>query len=269
MLLQFITMSIFSDNIRFLRGKREKTQQELANTLKLTRSRYVSYEDGRSEPPIEILIKISKFFNLSIDLLVSVDIRKYPLEDILKLPDNRIVLPVIVDQLGNNSIEIVPQKASMGYLSGYSDPEYIESLQRISLPFLTNGKYRAFPAQGDSMPPFKDGSYIIGKYVENIDDLKPNKSYVFVTLNDGISYKRFISGNKKSITVAANNSFYQPYDIPLGEVVEIWQYASGIFPEDFDSTNFENYNLKDMFSELRNTITELENKVFIIKNQTM
>ena len=269
MLLQFVTMSIFSDNIRFLRGKKEKTQQELADTLKLTRSRYVSYEDGRSEPPIEILIKISKFFNLSIDLLVSVDIRKYPLEDILKLPDNRIVLPVIVDQLGNNSIEIVPQKASMGYLSGYSDPEYIESLQRISLPFLTNGKYRAFPAQGDSMPPFKDGSYIIGKYVENIDDLKPNKSYVFVTLNDGISYKRFISGNKKSITVAADNSFYKPYDIPLGEVVEIWQYASGIFPEDFDSTNFENYSLKDMFSELRNTITELENKVFIIKNQTM
>ncbi len=268
-MLQFVTMSIFSDNIRFLRGKKEKTQQELADTLKLTRSRYVSYEDGRSEPPIEILIKISKFFNLSIDLLVSVDIRKYPLEDILKLPDNRIVLPVIVDQLGNNSIEIVPQKASMGYLSGYSDPEYIESLQRISLPFLTNGKYRAFPAQGDSMPPFKDGSYIIGKYVENIDDLKPNKSYVFVTLNDGISYKRFISGNKKSITVAADNSFYKPYDIPLGEVVEIWQYASGIFPEDFDSTNFENYSLKDMFSELRNTITELENKVFIIKNQTM
>ncbi|PWW29773.1 DNA-binding XRE family transcriptional regulator [Chryseobacterium sp. AG844] len=269
MLLQFVTMSIFSDNIRFLRGKKEKTQQELADTLKLTRSRYVSYEDGRSEPPIEILIKISKFFNLSIDLLVSVDIRKYPLEDILKLPDNRIVLPVVVDQLGNNSIEIVPQKASMGYLSGYSDPEYIESLQRISLPFLTNGKYRAFPAQGDSMPPFKDGSYIIGKYVENIDDLKPNKSYVFVTLNDGISYKRLKTKKKKSITVVSDNAFYKPYDIPLGEIIEIWQYASGIFPEDFDSTSFENYNFKDIFSELKNNITELENKVLAIKDQTM
>ncbi|WP_175620251.1 XRE family transcriptional regulator [Chryseobacterium schmidteae] len=254
-------MSIFSDNIRFLRTQKNLSQQELADQILMSRVRYSKYEDGRSEAPYELLIRISKYFNLSIDLLLTVDIRKYPLEDVLKLPDNRIVLPVVVDQLGNNSIEIVPQKASMGYLSGYSDPEYIENLQRITLPFLTGGKYRAFPAQGDSMPPFKDGSYIIGKYVESIDDLKLNKSYVFVTLNDGISYKRFISRNNKSITVAADNSFYKPYDIPLGEVVEVWQYASGIFPEDFEPDRVENYNLKEMFLEIRKDIQGLDEKI--------
>ncbi len=261
MLLQIITMSVFSDNIRFLRAKKEITQQDLADTLIITRSRYVSYEDGRSEPPIEVLVKISKFFNISIDMMVSVDIRKYPLEQMLNLPDNRILLPIVIDEAGNNSIEIVPQKASMGYLSGYSDPEYIESLQRISLPFLTNGKYRAFPAQGDSMPPFKDGSYIIGKYVEDIEDLKKNKSYIFVTLNDGISYKRFKSINKKSIEVAADNSFYKPYEIPLGEIVEIWQYASGIFPEDFEPDNLDHYNLQEMFLEIRKDIQLLDDKI--------
>jgi len=258
-------MSIFSENIRFLRAQKNISQQELADKILLSRVRYSKYEDGRSEAPYELLIRISKYFNVSIDLLLTVDIRKYPLEDILKLPDNRIVLPVIVDKLGNNSIEIVPQKASMGYLSGYSDPEYIESLQRISLPFLVNGKYRAFPAQGDSMPPFKDGSYIIGKYVEDINDLKTGKSYVFVTLNDGISYKRFKAKKGKSVTVAADNSFYKPYDIPLGEIVEVWQYASGIFPEDFEPDHYENYNIKDMFMELRRDIRDLDDKVSGIK----
>ncbi len=254
-------MSVFSDNIRFLRTQKSLSQQELADKISMSRVRYSKYEDGRSEAPYEVLIRISKYFNLSIDLLLTVDIRKYPLEDILKLPDNRIVLPVVVDTLGNNSIEIVPQKASMGYLSGYSDPEYIESLQRISLPFLVNGKYRAFPAKGDSMPPFKDGSYIIGKYVENTEDLKPDKSYVFVTLNDGITYKRFKAKKKKSVTVAADNSFYRPYDIPLGEIVEIWQYASGIFPEDFEPDILENHSIKDMFLELRKDISRLENTI--------
>ena len=253
-------MSIFSDNIKVLRGKRETTQQELADSLMITRSRYVSYEDGRSEPPYDVLIKISKYFNISIDLLLTVDIRKYPLDDVMNLADNRIVLPVVVDKIGNNSIEIIPQKASMGYLSGYSDPEYIESLQRISLPFLTNGKYRAFPAQGDSMPPFKDGSYVIGKYTESVNDLKSGKSYVFVTLNNGISYKRFKSKNENSITVAADNTFYQPYEIPLAEIVEIWQYASGIFPEDFEHDSFE-YNVKDMFLEIRKDIRDLNKKI--------
>jgi transcriptional regulator with XRE-family HTH domain len=254
-------MSIFSDNIRFLRAKRKATQQETADAVLLSRVRYSKYEDGRSEPPYEVLIRISKYFNLSIDLLLTVDIRKYPLEDILHLPDNRIVLPVVIDREGNNYIEIVTQKASMGYLSGYSDPEYIESLQQISLPFLTNGKYRAFPTLGDSMPPFKDGSYIIGKYVENIEDLKPNKSYIFVTLNDGISYKRFKQRKKRAVTVVADNSFYKPYDIPLGEIVEIWQYASGIFPEDFEPDHYENYNLQDMFLEIRKEIRNLNDKI--------
>lgn len=246
-----------------MRGKRGLSQHAFANDiLIISRDRYSKYESGRSEAPYEVLIKISKYFNISIDLLLTVDIRKYPLEDILKLPDNRIVLPVVVDQLGNNSIEIVPQKASMGYLSGYSDPEYIENLQRITLPFLTNGKYRAFPAQGDSMPPFKDGSYIIGKYVENINELKPGNSYVFVTLNDGISYKRLISGNKKSITVSADNSFYKPYDIPFEEIVEVWQYASGIFPEDFEPKIVDNSNIQHILLELRRDVTEINKKLF-------
>jgi hypothetical protein len=41
-------------------------------------------------------------------------------------------------------------------MTGYADPEFI-GLQRISLPFLKNGKYRAFPVT-DSMPPHKEGS---------------------------------------------------------------------------------------------------------------
>jgi transcriptional regulator with XRE-family HTH domain len=136
-------MSIFSENIRYLRAQKNyhsKSWQEIF----LSRVRYSKYEDGRSEAPYEVLIRISKYFNISIDLLLTVDIRKYPLEDMINLPANKVLLPIVVDTEGNNFIEIVPQKASMGYLKGFSDPEYIESLQKIYFPFLKNGKYRGF-----------------------------------------------------------------------------------------------------------------------------
>ncbi|MGL6128869.1 MAG: XRE family transcriptional regulator, partial [Chryseobacterium artocarpi] len=83
---------------------------------------------------------------------------------------------------------------------------------------------------------------------------------IFVTLNDGISYKRFTARQSKSITVAADNPFYEPYDIPLEEIVEVWQYASGIFPEDFEPEHLENYNIKEMFLEIRKNIQILDEK---------
>ncbi|MCS6834351.1 MAG: helix-turn-helix domain-containing protein, partial [Flammeovirgaceae bacterium] len=52
------------------------SQQKLANDLDTTRSAISSYEDGRAEPKIEVLIKIAKYFKVSIDLLVNQDISK-------------------------------------------------------------------------------------------------------------------------------------------------------------------------------------------------
>src|SRR5690554_1608868 len=132
-------MSLLSENMRYLRGQLGYSQQRVADDLTITRGRYSKYEDGPTEPPIDILVKISRYYHISIDLLVSVDLRKYNLKEILELPDNRILLPVKVDSYGENKIEIVPHKATMGYLTGYADPEYIENLQTISLPFLGRG----------------------------------------------------------------------------------------------------------------------------------
>ncbi|WP_231121148.1 helix-turn-helix domain-containing protein [Epilithonimonas vandammei] len=103
-------MSVFSDNIRFLRHKKSLSQQSIADNLGISRVRYAKYEDGRSEPPFDVLLNISKYFSISIDLMLTLDLRKYPLEDVIKLPDNRIVLPILVDESGENKIEIIPIK---------------------------------------------------------------------------------------------------------------------------------------------------------------
>lgn len=249
-------MSIFSDNIRFLRGKKNISQQKTAEDLLITRERYAKYEDGKSEPPFEILMRISKYHQVSIDLLIGVDIQKYPLEDIVRLPENRIVLPIKVDNTGANQIELVTQKAKMGYVSGYDDPEFIEGLQHISLPFLRNGKYRAFPAQGDSMPPYNEGTYFVGKYIESRDDLKSGKTYIFVT-KDGIVYKRYSSQSETGNFVKSDNQFYEPYEIEWSEVREIWEFAASINTTELTVSNFEFQTVKSMFEEINSGIKYL------------
>jgi transcriptional regulator with XRE-family HTH domain len=62
-------MSLFSDNIRQLRVKRYLSGK-LAQKSLITRGRYVKYEDGSSEPPYDILKRMSYYFHVSIDILL-------------------------------------------------------------------------------------------------------------------------------------------------------------------------------------------------------
>lgn len=252
------TLSILADNIRYLRLKQvpNLSQEKIAEKLLISRDSYAKYETAKYTPPLDVLLAISRYYHISTDLLLTVDLRKYKLEEMLNLSDNRILLPIKTDSLGENKIEIVPYKASMGYLMGYSDPEYIESLQTMSLPFLHNGKYRAFPAEGDSMPPYNDGTYVIGQYVERISEIKVGKTYILIT-KTGFLFKRIERIAETSITVKSNNTFYDNYDIPLTDLWEVWQHTGSYSPQELEVIDFTNQDIKSMLLKLMHEIKEL------------
>ena len=183
-------MSFLSKNIRHLRQLKGLSQEFLAEELGGTRSQITSYEASRTEPSLEILIKISDYFKLPVDILIKKDLTKTKENSFIEIGNQRVLFPILVDSENEDLIEVVPVKASAGYLLGYDDPEYIEQLQKIKLPFLPTGKHRAFPIKGDSMLPMKDGSYVVGEFVEDITDIKNGTSYIVVTKNDGLTYKR-------------------------------------------------------------------------------
>jgi transcriptional regulator with XRE-family HTH domain len=92
-------MSLFSDNIRVLRVRQKISQEKLAESLQITRGRYVKYEDGTSEAPYEILKKIARYYHMSIDLLLSVDIRKIDMQHLLKLEKQAISMAMQIQNI--------------------------------------------------------------------------------------------------------------------------------------------------------------------------
>lgn len=248
-------MSIFSDNLRYLRVKSGMTQQKIADELRIPRERYAKYE-GTTDPPLDCLQKISRYYHVSIDLLLSFDIRRVPYENLIQLEENRILLPITVDSEGENRIEIVGAKAQAGYLRGYGDPEFIESLQRISLPFLTNGKYRAFPVTGDSMPPHKEGSFIVGEYVERIGDIVDGRTYILLTKNNGMSYKRLYKGDN-SLMAHSDNTIYEPYEVLYSDILEIWRYACSIATQEFKPDDLGVLSVADVLQGIRQDFSAL------------
>lgn len=57
--------------IELLRRKKGWSQAELASRLHISPSTIGMYEQGRREPPIDILVAMSKEFDVSIDYLIT------------------------------------------------------------------------------------------------------------------------------------------------------------------------------------------------------
>ncbi len=245
-------MNVISKNIRHLRTLRGLTQEYLAEDLKVTRARIGSYEEGRSYPTIDFLIQISDYFRLPIDILVRKDLSKSKDASFIELNNQRVLFPIVVDSDDNDLIEIVPIKASAGYLAGYDDPEFIEQLDKIKLPFLPTGKHRAFPIKGDSMLPMKPGSFVVGRFVEDRSDIKNGRTYVIMTLNDGLVYKRVFNKieEKGALLLVSDNNLYEAYEVPINEVLEIWEFTCSINTQEYDEAELKISSIMNMFNEL-------------------
>ena len=66
----------FASNIKLLRKRKGKTQDDVANALKMKRSTLSGYENSIAEPGIISLIAFSEYFNVAIDTLIKVDMTK-------------------------------------------------------------------------------------------------------------------------------------------------------------------------------------------------
>jgi len=245
-------MISIATNLKCLRISKELSQGALADIFKVPRSRIGSYEEGRSLPSIEILLEYSKHFDISVDIILKFDLSKASDPHFIKLNEQRTLFPMAIDNDNENLIELVPVKASAGYLNGYDDPEYIEQLQYLKLPFLPTGKHRAFPIKGDSMLPMKDGAFVIGEFIEDRDDISNGSTYVLLTLNDGMVYKRVYNqiNTKGTLLLASDNKKYEAYEVPIDEVIELWKFTCCINTQEYREDELQISSILHLFNEL-------------------
>jgi transcriptional regulator with XRE-family HTH domain len=233
----------FTSNIKFLRKRRGRTQDDVAAALNLKRSTLSGYENGVAQPGIDILVSFSGYFNMSIDTLLKIDMTSLSESQLGELErgydayikgSNLRVLTTTVDSGNRENIELVTEKAKAGYTTGYADPEYIGELPVFTLPFLSDKrKYRTFQLKGDSMLPIPDGSWVTGEFLQDWMNIVSGKAYIVFTLNDGIVFKILENNIRKDgkLVLFSLNPLYEPYEVHINEVKEIWKFVNYISSE--------------------------------------
>ncbi|NGF57395.1 LexA family transcriptional regulator [Parapedobacter sp. SGR-10] len=253
-------MSNIASNLKFLRKKNNLTQQQFADIMEIKRASVGAYEESRAEPKYELLKKIAEYYGLSMDELANdvIDEKWKPVPK--SNASNLRVLSITVDQDDRENIELVPVKASAGYLNGYADPEYVKELPRFSLPMFSQGTYRAFEIKGDSMLPLPSGSIIIGEYVENWHDIKSGHTYVIISKDEGVVYKRIGARFKedKGLKLVSDNRVYEPYWVDAADILEVWKakaFISTELPQPTPEPTIE--SLTSMMAHMQKTINSV------------
>ena len=92
----------FYKNLKYLRGKKKISQQELADTLKIDRSTISRWESNEMDITVGNVLKIADVFNVSLVDLVGKDLR---LEDENYQPiENKDFAEKIADILKNSNL---------------------------------------------------------------------------------------------------------------------------------------------------------------------
>lgn len=257
-------MDIISKNIKFLRNVKGYTQEQLAEKLGIKRSLLGAYEEARADPRLNTLLKLSDQFHTTVDILISKDLSKLSEDEWNKLKSPfKQVLAITVNEEGKENIELVPHKAAAGYVSGYSDPEFIRELPKFKLPILPQNKsYRAFEITGESMLPILPGTIVIGEFVESLTEIKNGKTYIVITKDDGIIYKRVFNYLEENgnLFLVSDNRQYSPYQIKGEDIVEAWAaraFISVNFPDVESTSEVSVEQLATIVLDLQKEVTKL------------
>ena len=161
------------------------------------------------------------------------------------------------------NIELVAEKAKAGYASGFADPEYIKVLPTFRLPFLSKQKkYRTFQISGDSMLPIPDRAYVTGEYVQNWNMIKDKGAYIIITLDDGVVFKVVENKikNDNKFKLHSLNSLYEPYDLMVSEIREVWRFVNYISSE-IPESNEMRQDIVQSLDSLRREVKQMQTKL--------
>lgn len=105
--------------LKELRKSKKISQYEIANFLGVTQATYNRYETGKSEPSLEILVKLANYFGITLDELCNHDISQLKKEDIKKFGD-------IKNKCYNVLVSLTNEQAMLVYafMQGLAEREF-------------------------------------------------------------------------------------------------------------------------------------------------
>ncbi len=216
-------MSFFGKNIKKIRSVQNLSQQAFSKIFDLKRATLGAYEEQRSEPKIETIIKIANYFSISIDDLLTNELTVNELlkfkadftTNTAKLPNN--VFPTI----GCVTAALIPE-----YPSSFQDEAFLRSLPKLQLPVSQPEISLAFEVPNLEMTHLDRGFYpkdiIIGRKIARKDYKNLDKGcYCVLVTDESLIFRRtFFSSDQ--VVLKTDHKNIADISMPITSIKELW-----------------------------------------------
>ncbi|TFF35789.1 helix-turn-helix domain-containing protein [Mucilaginibacter psychrotolerans] len=217
--------------IKSLREKESHSQEFMAEKLGISRSNYSQIEIGNQYPTFQSLSIIASFYSKSFDWFIhGIDSNQSATTSFAPKEAYTISQPlstktVLVDE---NTI----------YIKNCRSLQYLENLSPFERPSTmagNDGLYRAFSFKKQMLNYVFPDDIIVGRAVENYDEIAPDQIYIIVTHVDILlCYINDISAEASMLNCRTDQLLRPKFQLHTSDIQEIWvaveKYSTKIQP---------------------------------------
>lgn len=225
------------ENIKAYRKERNWKPSQLSEALDIGVGNVYNWEAGTSTPNIEMMIKLSEAFDITLDQLIlgekahkarftnrlSMSSKKDQYEvDFVQLNTvNEPFLDYSQDDFNNLNL-LVPVQAQAGY--AIEEPSVqAHECSPVSIPGI-RGRARTVEVSGSSMEPvLYAGDWVVCTPVSEVSAIQDGAVHVVVSASNGVLIKYLKTDQSGLVCTSESGLLFPPVVIPYAEVREVWQ----------------------------------------------
>ena len=220
-------MSFFGKNIRKIRSVKTLSQQAFAELFDLKRGTLGAYEEGRSEPKIETIIKIANYFSIPIDDLLT---RELTVNELLKFKSSLSEMHELSHPESLVQVPCITEKNKDEYLENYKNKKFLEEMIQVTLPIESTETMRAFVVTNLEMTKQNQGFFpkdiVFGTLVkkDHYKNIEDGTVVLAHTKSQLILRKAYLLDS--TLVLKAEHQNIDDLSFALSEILELWQITS-------------------------------------------
>ncbi|PQJ80700.1 XRE family transcriptional regulator [Polaribacter porphyrae] len=217
-------MSFFGKNIKKIRTVKGLSQSAFAELFGLKRATLGAYEEHRSEPKIETIIKIANYFSIKIDTLLTSEIT---VNELLQFKESLTTLSDEIQKEQFAKVPCITENNTIDYVAHFKNDIFVDEMPYLQLPINPTKNFRAFTVSNLEMTNQDKGFYpkdiVIGEQTPiNVIPKLTNGTLVFAIINDAIIFRRLYI-TQKIVIFRADHKNIEDAIFKITDVKELWK----------------------------------------------